>query len=67
MHKNKSAAERAYKSRRAAQTNSMMTRKELWTLFERSGRVEFYNAYRALSDKGNVQESHSDSDKGGAV
>ncbi len=45
----------------------MLKKKELWQLFERSGRIEFYNAYRALGEEEHGQESESDSDEGGAV
>lgn len=45
----------------------MMTEKDFWKMFEMTGKIEFYNAYRALGDDGNGQKSKSDSDKGGAV
>ena len=45
----------------------MLNRRELWQMFERSGRIEFYNAYRALGEEEHGQEGQSDRDEGGAV
>ena len=45
----------------------MMQDKDFWKMFEQSGKIEFYNAYRALNDKEDGQESKSHSDEGGAV
>lgn len=36
-------------------------------MFELSGRIEFYNAYRAVGEAENGQENKSDSDEGRAV
>ena len=45
----------------------MMTDKDFWKMFEMTGKIEFYNAYRALGGGENGQKAQSDSDKGGAV
>lgn len=36
-------------------------------MFAKSGRIEFYNAYKALGESKDGQEGQGDRDEGGAV
>ena len=56
-----------HRNRALKKTIVMMRTHDWWQLFRLSGRIEFYNAYRALGEEENGQKGQGDSDKGGAV
>ncbi len=45
----------------------MMNGNDFWKMFTATGKIEFYNAYRALRDTEYGQEGKSHSDESGAV
>lgn len=45
----------------------MMKKSDFWEMFRQSGKIEFYNAYRALSDMLNGQEGKSNRNESGSV
>ena len=56
-----------YENASRAQTVAMITKREWWQMFAKSGRIEFYNAYKALGEGKDGQEGQGDRDEGGAV